>query len=224
VYPVLPAICWGVSFQILNHVKFVFQLDARHQNFTMAAKLNGRWRSTAMIFLTLSFDVLKSDELEQVLLYINAHYRMARNEKTQKSGHHGNFASYCHGKKWLIYYDTLLKEDGNKDLNCFAFPTLPVGVVRTSSSFITPMKRKGIEPSPAGHTHGIATASGATIAAMGAMQSRVDGLKETEQRARLSSMKSEMLDWKSKAIECNCEYSKLGGKYLAAKSDGKNIK
>ena len=73
------------------------------------------------------------------------------------------------------------------------------------------MKRKGIELCPATRTRGIATASGATIAAMGAMQSRMDGLKETEQRARLSTMKSEMMDWKSKAMECNREYLKLGG-------------
>ena len=171
-----------------------------------------------------SFDALQSGEFEQVVNYINAHYRMARNKKTQKTGHHGTFASYSHGKKWLIYYDALLKEDGNKDLDCFVFPTLPAGAIRTSSSFITPMKRKGIEPCPATRTCGIATASGATIAAMSAMQSRMDGLKETEQRARLSTMKSEMMDWKSKAMECNREYSKLGGMYRAAKSDGKKNK
>ncbi len=50
-----------------------------------------------------SFDALQSGEFEQVVNYINAHYRMARNEKTQKTGHHGTFASYSHGKKWLIY-------------------------------------------------------------------------------------------------------------------------
>ncbi len=171
-----------------------------------------------------SFDALQSGEFEQVVNYINAHYWMEWNEKTQKTGHHGTFASYSHGKKWLIYYDALLKEDGNKDLDCFVFPTLPAVAIRTSSSFITPMKRKGIEPCPATRTRGIATASGATIAAMGAMQSRMNGLKETEQRARLSTMKSEMMDWKSKAMECNCEYSKLGGMYRAAKSDGKKNK
>ena len=71
------------------------------------------------------FDVLKSSEFEEVVTYINAHYRIACNEKTQKTGTHGNFSSYCHGKKWLIYYHALLNEEGNSDLNCFAFPSLP---------------------------------------------------------------------------------------------------
>jgi hypothetical protein len=45
-----------------------------------------------------NFDVLKSGELEQVIMYIIAQYWIARNEKTQKTGTHGNFSLYCHGK------------------------------------------------------------------------------------------------------------------------------
>lgn len=167
------------------------------------------------------FNVLKSGEFEQVVSYINAHYRTACNEKTQRTGNHGGFASYCHGKKWLIYYHALLSEEGNSDLNCFAFPTLPASIIRTSSSsYITPLKRKTSDSSVSGGRTRAITAASATIAAMGAMQLRMENLTATEEHSHLTIMKGEMMEWKTKASDCNREYSKLGASYLSAKSKG----
>ena len=118
----------------------------------------------------------------------------------------------------MIYYHALLSEEGNSDLNCFAFPSLPASIIRTSSSsYITPLKRKTSDTSvSAGRTCAI-TAALATIAAMGAMQLRMENLHATEEHSRLTIMKGEMMEWKIKALDCNREYSKLGGRYVAAK-------
>ena len=55
---------------------------------------------------------------------------------------------------------------------------------------------------------------------MGAMQSRMENLNATEEHSHLTIMKGEMMEWKTKASDCNREYAKLGGSYLAAKSKG----
>jgi hypothetical protein len=109
-----------------------------------------------------------------------------------------------YGKKWLIY--------GNNNLNCFAFSTLPEGMMRTSS-FITLLKCKTGDPSPGCCTHAI-------ISAMTVMQSRMEGLHKTEKCSWLKNLKAKMMEWKTKASKCQSEYSKLVGKYLASKSKG----
>ena len=149
------------------------------------------------------FDILKSGELEQVVTYINAHYRNACNEKTQKAGTHGSFASYCHEKKWLIYYHALLNKEGNSDLNCYAFPSLPDNIIRTSlSSYITPLKRKTSDSS---------TSSGRTSSGWArAITAALENLHATEEQSQLTIMKGEMMEWKTKASDCNHEYSKGG--------------
>ena len=78
------------------------------------------------------FDALSYCEFKDVSAYINVHYRKARNAKTQKSGSHGGIAAHCQGKIWLIYYDAMLRVDGNMELDCFAFPQLPANIIRTS--------------------------------------------------------------------------------------------
>ena len=135
------------------------------------------------------FDILNYDELKEVSAYINVHYRKARNAKTQKS-----IAAHCQGKIWLIYYDALLRVDGNMELDCFAFPQLPADIVRMSTSHVTPLMRRGgrtadrHSETPLGvssFSHSLSassreTATSATVSAMAAMESRLDSLKDTE--------------------------------------------
>ena len=89
----------------------------------------------------------------------------------------------------------------------------------SSSSFITPLKQKNGGDSSVSRTRAI-TAASATISAMTAMQSRMEGLQETEERSRLTTLKTEMMEWKSKMTASNQVYSQLGGKYLVAKAEG----
>jgi len=184
------------------------------------------------------FDVLNYDELKEVSAYINVHYRKARNAKTQKSGSHGGIASHCQGKIWLIYYDALLRVDGNMELDSFAFPQLPADIVRTSTSHVTPMARRVGRSSetPLGRRSetplGMSsysrsfsassreTAASATISAMSAMESRLDGLKDSENYARESKMKADLFQTKNDVMTMTREYIKLGRKYKCAKASG----
>jgi len=173
---------------------------------------------------------LKYDELKEVSAYINAHYRRARNAKTQKSGSHGGIAAHCQGKIWLIYYDALLRVDGNMELDSFAFPQLPGEIIRTSTSHVTPLARRVGSRSetplgrrsatPLGTLSSCETAATATVSAMAAMESRLDGLKDSDNYARESKMKAELFKSKNEGMMMAREYIKLGRKYKRAKASG----
>jgi hypothetical protein len=75
------------------------------------------------------FDVLTSEELKDVMEYINHWYQHAhRNSK--KSGNHGNFEDFVGDKPYIYYYHLWLQEIPH--LFALAVPTLPVNVVRES--------------------------------------------------------------------------------------------
>jgi len=171
-----------------------------------------------------SFDILDYDELKEVSAYINVHYRKARNAKTQKSGSHGGIAAHCQGKIWLIYYDALLRVDGNMELDSFAFPQLPNDIVRTSTSHVTPLGRRGGRNDRRSETpvssSSRETAASTTMAAMAAMESRLDSLKDTENYTRESKMKADMFETKNHVMKLTREYIKLGRKYKSAKASG----
>ncbi len=76
------------------------------------------------------FDVLTSEELKDVMEYINHWYRHAyRNSK--KSGNHGNFEDFVGDKPFVYYYHLWLQEIPH--LLSIAVPTLPETVVREST-------------------------------------------------------------------------------------------
>ena len=75
------------------------------------------------------FDVLTSEELKDVMEYINHWYRHAhRNSK--KSGNHGNFEDFVGDKPFVYYYHLWLQEIPH--LFSLAVPTLPDTVGRES--------------------------------------------------------------------------------------------
>lgn len=179
------------------------------------------------------FDILNYDEIKEVSAYINVHYRKARNAKTQKSGSHGGISAHCQGKIWLMYYDALLRVDGNMELDSFAFPQLPADIIRTSTSHVTPLMRRGGRTDRRSETPiGMSsfsrslsassreTASSATVSAMAAMESRLDSLKETENYTRESKMTADLFQIKTDVMKMTREYIKLGRKYKSAKALG----
>ena len=75
------------------------------------------------------FDVLTSEELKDVMEYINHWYQHAhRNSK--KSGNHGNFEDFVGDKPYIYYYHLWLQEIPH--LFALAVPTLPMDIVRES--------------------------------------------------------------------------------------------
>ncbi len=89
------------------------------------------------------FDVLTSEELKDVMEYINHWYRHAhRNSK--KSGNHGNFEDFIGDKPFVYYYHLWLQEVPH--LLSLAAPHLPGSVAR-ESTIVEPLN--GIEtPGP----------------------------------------------------------------------------
>ena len=173
------------------------------------------------------YDTLNPDEIKEVINYLNAHYRIARNSKTTLSGCHDGLAAHVRGKKWLLYYDYLLQEEPNADLGTFAFPTLPSGVVRTSTDVVgSQLKRRKVRQNSSSasdrsmSTPGsgdTTTAAGATISAMEAVQVRMNGLKESEDFMRRVQGTAELARLKSDINKLRAQYNKLGSEYLVAK-------
>ena len=76
------------------------------------------------------FDVLTSEELKDVMEYVNHWYRHAhRNSK--KSGNHGNFEDFVGDKPFVYYYHLWLQEVPH--LLSLAVPHLPETVAREST-------------------------------------------------------------------------------------------
>ena len=173
-----------------------------------------------------NFDTLNPDEIKEVINYLNAHYRIARNAKTTKTGCHEGLAAHVRGKKWLLYYDYLLQEEPNADLGTFAFPTLPSGVVRTSTDVGSRLKRRKVRKnslsasdrsmSTPGSGDTISPAE-ATVSAMEAVQVRMNGLKESEDFIQGVRGRAELSSLKSAINQSSAQYDKLGSEYLVAK-------
>lgn len=94
------------------------------------------------------YDILEADEFEGGVAYILAHYREARNKRT-KSGNHHPFSDYIGGKKWLLYFHSVLEELGDRALTSCAYPLLVDEIMRTSDSVFKPLgkgKRRAASP------------------------------------------------------------------------------
>jgi hypothetical protein len=87
------------------------------------------------------FDNLNHNEFEECVVYLNHHYRIARN-KNVASGHHGSFGGCVGGKVYLLYYHECLAETGDKTLSSCAYPTLQDGICRTSVESYKPRSQR----------------------------------------------------------------------------------
>jgi len=90
---------------------------------------------------------LSSDQMRELVLYIQGHYREARNAKN-KSGNHCLIAKHVGGKPWLIYFHTRLVFLGDTALMTCAYPDLPSGAIRTSDQPNDPRNRGSGEGTP----------------------------------------------------------------------------
>ena len=175
---------------------------------------------------------LTSGEFKELVLYLNAHYRTACNSKTTSTGKNSGFSAHCGAKPWLIYYRALLLSNDHQDLGCFGFPVLPEAAVRTSSSQITPMRKNtNMRSTPSTSTsrslYGVQnapraeTVASATISAMNAMSSRMDGLIESEAFNLTCKQKAEMTSMRTKKASHDTDYLELKEAYRVAKAGGK---
>ena len=87
------------------------------------------------------FDYLSVAEFEQAVNFINFCYGEARNNKNI-SGQHKDFIDFVGGKLWLVVYDDLLHQIGDRDLMNASFAQLPEEVFNVS----TTIKRDTVSP------------------------------------------------------------------------------
>jgi hypothetical protein len=170
---------------------------------------------------------LTTEEFKELVMYLNAHYRTACNSKTTSTGKNSGFMSHCGDKYWLVYYHTLMSHTNHNELGCYGFPVLPDVAVRTSSSHITPMRVNGNRAltSESRMLYGVQnapkeSAASATVSAMNAMSSRMDGLKESEAFNLNCKKKAEMILMKSKENVHDSEYRDLREVYKVARVKG----
>ena len=79
------------------------------------------------------YDALTLDEFKEVLNFIQAVYRAARNEKNL-SGNHGDFGAAVGGKVYILYLHHCLIELGDKGFESCYYPELGENTKRTSSA------------------------------------------------------------------------------------------
>ena len=180
------------------------------------------------------YDSLNADEMKEVVNYLNAQYRSARNSKSHVSGCHAGLEAHVKGKKWLLYYDFIMKEKGNENLGTFAFPVLPTGAVRTSTDDGTTQKRRRVRKnsssasersySTPGSVAATTTASEATVCAMAAVETRMVTLNDSEEFMQTLRSKAELARLKSEINRIVSKYNQLGNDYCDAKKNGKRIK
>ena len=181
------------------------------------------------------YDSLNADEMKEVVNYLNAQYRSARNSKSHVSGCHGGLEAHVKGKKWLLYYDYIMKEEGNENLSTFAFPVLPYGVVCTSTDdgTTTHKKRRFRKNSSSASERSYSTpgsgatattAGEATVCAMAAVETRMVTLNDSEEFMQSQRKKAELARLKSEINRMNSKYNQLGSDYCDAKKDGKRSK
>ena len=72
-------------------------------------------------------------DLKQIVEYVMAHYKKARNNKN-KSGHNKPFSNFVHKKWWLLYLHYLLEEIRNRALSDTFYTELPKNVLATSDN------------------------------------------------------------------------------------------
>jgi hypothetical protein len=110
----------ATAWQIL-HLHYSSE-DPLLQKFspTAADKLIGNSVQESMLG---EYDDLSIDEIKKVLLFLQALYRGACNQKTL-SGFHGDFGACIGGRVYLLYLHHCLMEAGDKALFAYAYPTL----------------------------------------------------------------------------------------------------
>ena len=175
------------------------------------------------------YDSLNADEMKEVINYLNAQYRSARNSKSHLSGCHQGLEAHVKGKKWLLYYDHMMKEEGNQNLGTFAFPVLPDAVIRTSTDAVPTRKQRRLRKNSSSasdrsySTPGsdeTMTATEATVRAMASVESRMVGLNESEAFMQASRGKAELSRLLAEKNSITNKYNQLGGVYCQAKKDG----
>jgi hypothetical protein len=170
------------------------------------------------------YDKLNHSEFEACVIYLNHHYRIARN-KNAASGYHGSFGGCVGGKVYLLYYHECLAETGDKALSSCAYPTLQDGIRRTSVESYKPRSQRN---------QSLSSASECTLSPLpnsdnfrARKYSAVDATKEAARAIaeRQHEMNSNdkfdhMVKMRENEQACSTEVSKLKRKYKSAKNKG----
>lgn len=173
---------------------------------------------------------------QEVVRYIKAMYKDARNQKTL-TGRHKLFSNYTSGNVWMLYLHSKLEEIGDTTLmDCF-YAELPDDALRSSSSkpYVaygrqSSKKKTGMSRSPS-PTNSIekatkATKDSAVKAASDAIKNSHDELLKMRRmdqlqtlRRKLVAIQSQLLKYKYQHLNTGPDRVRLKKKYRTIKKE-----
>ena len=166
-------------------------------------------------------DVLKPDEFQACVDYILAHYREARNNQT-KSGNHRPFDSYVGGKKWLLYFHSVLEELGDRNVKSCAYPTLSEDITRTSDSAHIPLNRsnrRSLSASPRSMSG--SSVGGMSTSIRNQKQSAIEATEAAATSIQNKNLELQYTDGFDRMMKLKNIYNKVDMKYRGLKKKRK---